>query len=51
MLPVPLGAQLVGAFKGHGLAPIGQSTGRCALSVRPWTLNWALVIGARVEIL
>ena len=48
---VPLGARLVKAFKGRGIAPIGRLTGRCAPSVHPWTPTQAFILGTGVKIL
>ena len=50
VFPILLGSRLFGALKDRGLAPIRRSIGRFALSVRSWTLNWALMIGAWVKI-
>ena len=51
VVPVTLGAWLVAALDGCGLATIGWSAGRCALYMRTWTPTWALILGAQVEIL
>ena len=51
IVPVLLVSRLVVALEGRGIAPIGWSTGRFALSVRPWNQTWEPMIGARVNIL
>ena len=50
VVPVTLGALLVRALEGCGIPLFWRPNGRCALSVRPWTLTRELIIGARVKI-
>ena len=50
IVPVLLVSRLVVALEGRGIAPIGWSTGRFALSVRPWNPTWVLILGAWLKI-
>ena len=51
VVSVPIVTWLFKALKGHGLTQIRWSTIRCALSVRPWTMTRALILGTQVDIL